>query len=84
LVRGAFASFTHTHVFRVDGNLTLMIDTFRYRCPLGVLGSVADILFLKRYMTAFLRNRADYLKQLAESDWPGDDTLPKCPRRRQG
>jgi ligand-binding SRPBCC domain-containing protein len=67
-VRGAFASFTHCHEFHPDGDATLMVDLFRYTSPLGILGVLADKLFLERYMTRFLRERAAFLKQAAEFD----------------
>jgi ligand-binding SRPBCC domain-containing protein len=59
-------SFTHTHEFRQDGSGTLVVDVFRYRSPLGVVGFVADKLFLERYMARFLRERAAFLKRAAE------------------
>lgn len=43
-----------------------MIDLFDYTAPLGVLGWVADHLFLERYMRNFLLTRAEQLKRLAE------------------
>src|SRR3954454_10848482 len=53
-VRGAFAAFTHCHVFRrVEGG-TLMLNDFRYTAPLGILGRLADWLFLEHYMRRFL------------------------------
>jgi ligand-binding SRPBCC domain-containing protein len=68
MVRGAFASLTHTHEFHPDGNATVMVDVFEYRSPLGILGVAADKLFLERYMTHFLKERAETLKYAAESD----------------
>lgn len=44
-----------------------MTDRFTFRSPLGMLGHIADRLFLKRYMAQFLRERALYLKRAAES-----------------
>ena len=70
MVRGAFASFTHTHEFRQEGDVTLMVDTFRYVSPLGILGVLADKLFLERYMTRFLKERAEFLKDAAEARSP--------------
>jgi ligand-binding SRPBCC domain-containing protein len=66
MVRGAFHSFTHAHLFRRTKDGTLMVDIFRYTSPLGPLGWLADWLFLKRYMTRFLQERAQYLKRAAE------------------
>jgi len=66
-VRGAFASFTHTHEFVPTPTGTLMIDTFAFTSPLGPLGRLADALFLRRYMHRLLHDRALALKHLAES-----------------
>lgn len=67
MVSGAFKRFTHTHEFLPVDDGTLMIDTFDYTSPLGILGRVADVLFLKRYMRQFLLTRNQYLKQIAEN-----------------
>jgi hypothetical protein len=44
-----------------------MVDCFDYASPLGLLGRLADGLFLRRYMTTLLRERNAYLKRAAES-----------------
>jgi ligand-binding SRPBCC domain-containing protein len=67
LVKGAFHSFTHVHEFRAIEDGTVMVDDFRYKSPLGILGSVADKLFVERYMRKFISERARYLKEVAES-----------------
>ena len=67
MVRGAFRSFTHVHEFMPAGDGTLMVDTFSYTSPLGLLGALADKLFLERYLRRFLAERARYLKQIAEA-----------------
>ncbi|WP_042149935.1 SRPBCC family protein [Paucisalibacillus sp. EB02] len=66
MVKGAFHSFTHTHEFVEETGGTLMIDTFEYKSPLGSLGVIADKLFLERYMTSFLANKARELQIIAE------------------
>ena len=68
MVRGAFKAFTHRHAFREVPSGTVMVDDFNYTSPLGVLGVIADKLFLERYMRSFLRERASVLKDLAESE----------------
>ncbi len=70
MVCGAFKSFAHRHTFRQEAGGTVMVDDFTFRSPLGLLGSVADTLFLERYMGVFLRERARALKQMAESAAP--------------
>jgi ligand-binding SRPBCC domain-containing protein len=68
MASGAFKSFKHEHRFEksVDG-LTLMTDVFEYESPLWILGKLADMLFLKRYMTRLLETRNLALKQTAEN-----------------
>jgi ligand-binding SRPBCC domain-containing protein len=70
MVQGAFKSFKHEHFFeKVEGG-TLMKDRFDYTSPLGVLGVIADAIFLERYMTKFLKQRNAAIKLCAESgDW---------------
>ncbi|PCJ64155.1 MAG: cell division protein [Bacteroidetes bacterium] len=62
MVHGAFKHFKHTHTFTFIDNFTIMKDTFTYTSPLGPIGKLADILFLKRYMTKLLTKRNDALK----------------------
>lgn len=65
-VRGAFRRFDHDHYFRVEAGATHMREIFDYDSPLGPLGRLADVCFLKAYMTRFLRRRALFLKAAAE------------------
>lgn len=44
-----------------------MIDLFTFRAPLSVLGRLAEMLFLTRYMKGLLFTRNKYLKQVAEA-----------------
>ena len=67
MVSGAFRRFDHDHYFESVGKQTLMKDTFDYTSPLGILGNVADLIFLKRYMLRFLQRRNDLIKSVAES-----------------
>lgn len=67
MVAGIFQQLHHTHVFVPRAHGTLMIDEFTFRAPLAILGRVAEVLFLTRYMTGLLRARNCYLKQIAES-----------------
>lgn len=69
MVKGAFHSFTHTHEFRESGDGTIMKDTFIYTSPLGIVGVMADRLFLERYMRTFIIGRAEELKRIAEKGW---------------
>lgn len=66
MVKGAFHSFTHTHEFIESGTGTIMKDVFSYKSPFGIIGKIADRLFLERYMNKFIADRAMELKRIAE------------------
>ena len=69
MLKGAFKSFKHEHIFETLNNGgTLMIDLFDYKSPLGLLGIAADFLFLKKYMTNLLVKRNETIKSFAETD----------------
>jgi ligand-binding SRPBCC domain-containing protein len=57
MVRGPFRSLRHTHEFQATTGGTRMIDTLEIAAPLGVIGWVAERLFLAAYMRAFLARR---------------------------
>src|SRR5687768_9844515 len=70
MVEGAFRSMKHDHQFEEKEGRTMMRDRFEFAAPLGVLGWVAERLFLTRYMRRFLQERNAVLKRTAESnDW---------------
>ena len=66
LVSGAFASLRHVHEFAVDGSSVVMRDTLTWRSPLGVLGVMADRLFVERHLRAFIEKKQAELKAHAE------------------
>jgi len=70
MVDGVFKRFRHEHHFESHGNQTLMTDLFEYQSPLGVLGKLADFIFLKSYLCSFLKKRNTIIKEFAESgEW---------------
>lgn len=70
MVKGAFKRFDHDHFFLAKDLQTIMKDVFDYDSPLGFLGSIADAIFLKSYMTKLLESRNRLIKSVAESgDW---------------
>lgn len=71
MVAGAFRSMQHDHAFRtLSSEMTEMADVFLFAAPLPVLGRLAEILILRRYMQRLLRERNSVLKIIAESeDW---------------
>lgn len=68
MVSDAFKSFRHEHHFSEQKEGTLMRDIFDYESPFGVLGKLADYLFLEQYMTRFLLLRNLVIKEFAESE----------------
>ena len=57
MVQGAFKSFCHDHYFKEENGKTQMTDRVIYSAPLGLLGKLADFLFLKRYIIVKSFNR---------------------------
>jgi len=68
MVKGAFKRFTHHHYFSQENGIVLMKDLFDYKAPLGLLGKLADLLFLEKYMTDFLDKRNAVIKEFAETE----------------
>jgi hypothetical protein len=68
MVKGAFRSFRHKHEIReIDGETVLLIDDFRYEMPLGILGDIGYVIFLKRYMEKMIETRSIAIKTTLES-----------------
>ncbi|MGG3622353.1 SRPBCC family protein [Bacillus gobiensis] len=68
MIKGAFSSFTHHHLFNQHAGGTMITDIFEYKSPFGLLGVLADKLFLEKYMRRLLFDRAISLKKIAEND----------------
>jgi ligand-binding SRPBCC domain-containing protein len=69
MIRGAFRSMVHDHYFRaLSADITEMRDVFQFSAPLGVLGRIAEVLVLRRYMHKLLRERNDAIRNVAESE----------------
>jgi ligand-binding SRPBCC domain-containing protein len=66
MVAGAFKSFRHEHYFIGDDKQTVMRDVFIFESPFGLLGKLANWLFLKRYMTNLLVKRNLVIMEVAE------------------
>lgn len=65
-VRGPFRSWTHRHTFRPFQNGTLMTDRIEYRVPFGILGLLADRLWLGKHLDRFFAYRQQAAKRLLE------------------
>jgi ligand-binding SRPBCC domain-containing protein len=71
MIQGAFRFMKHDHFFRtLSSGQTEMKDVFCFAAPPPVLGRLAEIILLRRYMRALLHERNVAIKQIAESsDW---------------
>jgi ligand-binding SRPBCC domain-containing protein len=67
MTRGAFKRFRHVHEFEPADRGTIMIDLVDFASPLGVLGRLADVLFVKSYLTRLLTARNADIKAAAEA-----------------
>jgi hypothetical protein len=69
MVRGIFRFMQADHLFQtLPSGATEMKDIFAIAAPLPLLGTLAEVLFLRRYMLALLRERNAVIKRVAESD----------------
>ena len=67
MIHGAFQHFDHDHHFETTETGTRMKDVFDYSSPLGVLGRLANLLFVERHMRKLLVLRNELVKSVAES-----------------
>jgi len=72
MIHGPFRSMEHDHYFRaLPSGETEMKDVFRVAAPIPILGRVAELAVLAKYMNELLRERNAAIKSIAEStDWP--------------
>ena len=63
---GKFKSFRHEHFFEELNGVTTMTDKLCYETPFGFFGQLFYYLFLKKYLTNFLLERNQVLKELSE------------------
>jgi hypothetical protein len=61
-VEGPYASWWHEHSFRADGDRTIMTDRVFYAPPLGVVGRVANTLFVAGQLREVFGYRAGIMR----------------------
>jgi ligand-binding SRPBCC domain-containing protein len=64
---GPLGEFRHVHQFITEGGGTLMVDTFEYELPSGVLGRLANRIVVEAYLRRLLIERAVYLRAEPEA-----------------
>ena len=67
MVKGDFVSFHHQHHFKAAENGTIMIDLISFESPYGVIGKIANSIFLTAYIKNFLIKRNAVIKDYAET-----------------
>jgi len=64
LVKGPYALWEHTHIFRsVDGGVE-MTDDLKYKLPLGVIGELAHELFIKKQVEEIFNFRVRKIEEM--------------------
>ena len=71
MIQGIFRFMKNDHFFQsLSPEETEMRNTFCFAAPLPVLGRLAEVVFLRRYMGSLLRERNAVIKAIAESsEW---------------
>lgn len=64
--RGPFRRWRHVHRFERTPDGTLMVDEIDFASPLGPLGWLADVVFVRRYMTGLVGRQNEHIRGLAE------------------
>ncbi|MEO6542315.1 MAG: SRPBCC family protein [Ferruginibacter sp.] len=67
MIMGDFKSFHHEHHFKAAENGTIMIDLVNFVTPYGLMGKIAESLFLRFYIEKFLTKRNAVIKDYAET-----------------
>lgn len=66
MLQGSFRSFRHQHIFKMEGENTIMIDVLEFESPFGIIGKIFNFIFLKNYMKIFLSERNQLIKSISE------------------
>jgi len=70
MIKGDFKSFRHEHHFKQAKNGTIIIDLINFETPYGLIGKIANRIFLKSYIEKLLLRRNKVIKDYAEtSKW---------------
>ena len=61
---GPYSMWHHQHHFKVTEKGVEMTDIVHYRPPLGLLGALANLLFIKKKLKEIFSYRATVIKEL--------------------
>ena len=68
MIKGAFKSIKHDHIFEESGGKTVMRDEFYFESPGWIVGALFNRFVLIRYLRSLLMKRNEMIKRIAESD----------------
>lgn len=68
MVQGDFKYFRHEHRFEEKDGRTIMTDILDFQSPYGWIGRWVDRWFMKSYLTRFLTERNQCIRDMAEPD----------------
>ena len=66
MIEGSFKWLRHVHEFEAGNGATLMRDTLDWEAPFGIIGRIADTLFLRRHLNWFVSTKQRALKIIVE------------------
>jgi ligand-binding SRPBCC domain-containing protein len=66
-LNGIFKFIVHDHYFEPHNGKVMMRDVFSFQSPFGVLGQAFDKLVLTQYLTKFLAERNNLIKEYVET-----------------
>ena len=66
--KGPFKFIKHDHYFEQNGDFVQMKDVFVFDSPFGIFGKIFNQLVLTKYLTKFLVERNQLIKEFAETE----------------
>ncbi|MFZ1322599.1 MAG: SRPBCC family protein [Ignavibacteria bacterium] len=66
MISGPFKYWEHDHIFTEENGKTLMTDSLKYELPFGIIGKLADKIFLKRMIKKQFEIRHWKTKEILE------------------
>lgn len=66
MIKGAFKSMKHVHLFEENNGVTQMTDHFHFESPFGAIGRLFNAIILTSYMRRLLESRNQVIKESAE------------------
>lgn len=75
--KGPYKLWRHKHIFEDKGDYVLMIDELEYALPLGILGVLAQKIFVKNRIEEIFNYRFEKVEELFNSTSKTRDNIPE-------